>query len=491
MLKKIMNKLREVAYRMKLIKGLGSITSLSVAQEAYDRIETYKKLYAGFCKDIHQYNYLHLGTEKTRKLSSLKMPKVSAAKMATLVFNEKVEFNFSDDNLETYVMNVLKDNKFERNMRTQFEYMFALGGMAVEGFYDDGIKLNYIKADSFVPLAWNAAGDISEAAIVVSTSTKGTDRYTLVRFHTWDGPQYVITNKLFRSASTTDGELGVEVSLGILYPELEAEVRIDNLDRPLFEYAKPNTANNLDLDSPLGIPLYANAIDTIKALDTAFDSYYREFRLGKKKIIVPATVMKTNHNTETGVPIRYFDTNDEVYEAMNFGDSMEGMKPHEISMALRVKEHIDGINGLLSIFASQTGFSPNTFVFDGQGVKTATEVVSENSETFRTKQTHEQSIETLCRGVVEIILQLSSLYGEYQPPLEWSMSLQFDDSIAEDKATEITNQTLLLGSGLTSKRRAIMKTQGVTWEEAEEILKEILEESRSVTSGQVDMMGIE
>src|SRR5690606_39468519 len=52
-------------------------------------------------------------------------------------------------------------------------------------------------------------------------------------------------------------EIGVRAALGTLYPELEQEVRISNLSRPLFVYFKPNIANNFDTQSPLGISIYA------------------------------------------------------------------------------------------------------------------------------------------------------------------------------------------------------------------------------------------
>ncbi len=78
-----------------------------------------------------------------------------------------------------------------------------------------------------------------------------------------------------------------------------------------------------------------------------------------------------------------------------------------------------------------------------------------------------------------MILQLSTLYGEYSPPFEWSMSLQFDDSIAEDRATEITAQTMLLGAGMTYKHRAINENHGVTWQRQRKILKEIQSENPS------------
>ncbi|MFE4759045.1 hypothetical protein ACFRIB_54565, partial [Streptomyces mirabilis] len=102
-----------------------------------------------------------------------------------------------------------------------------------------------------------------------------------------------------------NSELGIEVALDTLYPDLAKEATIEGLSRPLFVYFKPNIANNIDLQSPLGVSLYANAIDTIKALDTAFDSYHREFRLGKKRIIVPHSAIRTVVNAETEEFHRY------------------------------------------------------------------------------------------------------------------------------------------------------------------------------------------
>lgn len=71
---------------------------------------------------------------------------------------------------------------------------------------------------------------------------------------------------------------------------------------------------------------------------------------------------------------------------MDIGD-MDNSKIADISVEIRVEEHVSAINALLNILAMQIGFSSGAFTFDGTGVKTATEVVSEQSETFRTKKT--------------------------------------------------------------------------------------------------------
>ena len=54
-------------------------------------------------------------------------------------------------------------------------------------------------------------------------------------------------------------------------------------DRRQFVIDRPNIANNFDYSIPLGISVYANAIDSMKGVDIAFDSYVNEFVLGKKR----------------------------------------------------------------------------------------------------------------------------------------------------------------------------------------------------------------
>src|SRR5690606_31265168 len=107
---------------------------------------------------------------------------------------------------------------------------------------------------------------------------------------------------------------------------------------------------------------------------------------------------------------RYFDANDEAYQAFNFMDS-DAQKIQDMSVEIRVDEHIKAIQALLDILAMQIGFSAGAFTFDGQGVKTATEVVSENSKTYRTKNSHEVVVEEALKELIACIVQAAELYG--------------------------------------------------------------------------------
>lgn len=240
------------------------------------------------------------------------------------------------------------------------------------------------------------------------------------------------------------------------------------------------------MDSKLGISLFADALDTLYSLDTAFDSFNREFRLGKKRITVPTSAIKTVTD-ENGVMHRYFDADDEVYEAFDFEGDKQEAKEHEVT--LRVEEHIDAINALLEILASQTGFSPGTFTFDSQGLKTATEVISENSKTYRSRAGHITLIEEGIKDLIQVIADVAELYELFSAPDEFEVKVNFDDSIAEDRETNAKYWISLVQGKVASKLMAIQKIHKVTEEDAEKILQQINSENTTITASQIDFFG--
>ena len=488
MFRRLIHKVRQVMAKLGLLKGIKKLAEhkeIQINEEMYQKIEQWKALYKGYYEPWHKVTYKTIDGQKTRRMDTLNMAKVSAAEMASLVFNEKCEISIDDEGLKEFIDDVFKQNKFNKKFQDYLEYQFAMGGMVIKPYVEDNeIKLSFVTADCFIPLAWSNE-NISEG-VFVNEFRKGDKKYTHLEWHVWEGEEYVIRNEVYESQNSED--LGIQVALETFFPGLEREVRIKGLKKPIFVYFKPNTANNIDTQSPLGISIYANALDTMRAIDTAFDSFHREFRLGKKRIIVPAHMVKTVIDPQSGQPKRYFDSSDEAYEALNT-DNIDDMKIHEVNVTLRVEEHIAAINALLNLFAMQTGFSSGTFTFDGESMKTATEVISEQSKTFKSKLSHEIIIEESLRELIDSIVAIAELYGLYTAPKEYEVSIAFDDSIAEDKGAEIDKQVKLVTNGLTSRKRAIIKVQGVTEEEAEEILAEIAEEERSLAPDYRELQG--
>jgi len=445
-----------------------------------------------------------------RELYRMNMGKAVCSEMAGLVWGEECSINVSmrnrktdtetEDPLNAVVQRVLKENAFHQKMQEHIEEGLALGGGALktwaeirrdmDGNQIDAAKLmiGYAMADQFVPLAWDNA-KVKEG-VFISRIAKDGWYYTRLEWHRWNGQTYVITNELYRS-EITKGEvnaesqdiLGVRYPLNEIYPELEPETVVP-VGESLFTYWRTPIANNLDDNSPLGMSMYGNALETLHALDICYDSFVREFRLGKKRIIVPASAVRVVVNPETGETLRYFDANDETYEALS-SDTPNDLKITDNSVTLRVEEHVSAINAFLSILCMQVGFSAGTFTFDQHtGLKTATEVVSENSKTYKTIKTIQNQLRPAIEHLVRNIIDVAILYKvENVASLAsggYDINITFDDGVTQDRQTNINEGVMLVGAGVLSKKTFLTDPKygiGMTTEDAEKELAQIRQES--------------
>lgn len=509
-----------IAREFKDVFSLSGVPAFS--QYYYFGIFIWKWIYKGFYKPWH---IIPCPTIKdptgSRELYRMNMAKAVCAEMASLVWGEECSINVSmngressDDNpdpLNKFIQRVLSGNALREKMQESIEQAMALGGAALKVWSDvrrdrEGnevpesrrIMIGYAMADQFIPIAWDNA-KITEG-VFISRQAKGGYYYTRLEWHRWNGTTYTITNELYRS-QVTKGEqgesqdiLGVRIPLTDFYPYLEDETVIP-VSESLFTYWRTPIANNLDDNSPLGMSVYGNALETLHALDICYDSFVREFRLGRKRIIVPARAVRSVVDPESGKLVRYFDATDETYEALA-SDTPDDLKIQDNSVELRVEEHVSAINAFLSILCLQTGFSAGTFTFDQHtGLKTATEVVSENSKTYKTIKTIQNQLAPALEHLVRSIVDVAILYemtdeGQSIESLArggYNVSITFDDGITQDRQTNINEGVMLVGAGLLSKYTFLTDRkygQGLTPEEAEAELERIREENRQSIGGE-------
>ena len=476
----------------------------------------WQAVYKGFYKAWHEVSMKTLNDPKGKKriLSTMNAGKMSCSQMARYVWNERCSITASmegredsqEDPLNDFLQHVLTENRFGTAFGDLLEKSFALGGGALrewveipkdENGNDAGegkIRLGYTMASQFVPTAWDNSR--IKSGIFISREAKDGYYYTIVEWHHWDGQTYRVTNDLYRmpikEAEEPQNILGWWYPLNEIYPLLSPDTTIYDAHTTFFQYIRPFGANYADDNSPLGMSIYAPAMNTLHGLDVMFDSLQREFVLGKKRIIAPARAMRMSASVNGGRPQRYFDADDEVWEALAT-DNPEDLKIYDNSVDLRVEPHITGINGDLSILCAQVGFDPGTLSFDAtRGLKTATEVISENSKTFGTVRAHENIVGDALKDMVRSIFELAVHYG-----LTWqgqtveslisggyNVSVKFDDSIIQDKDAEINQGTMLVGAGLLSKKKFMIDTLGYTPEEADTEIAQIKAEG---TGNSVDV----
>lgn len=474
MLQKLINSLRRMGYKMNLFQGKKDIwdgRQLPDYSDFYSKMETWKKIYQ--CDPPWNKVGCKLGK---REISRLNAANNLCKELAALTFSEQVTITLSDDLYHSFVHNTLQQNNFWASFPNWLELAYAIGGGALSAYLSDGkIIIDYVDGDRFAPAGWDNQRIFN--GIFTSESYMNGFYYTLLRRETIDQKKKCIhiTHELFQSK--TKDELGVEYPIEKIYPFLSPDSTIENCETPLFCYFKPACANFIDTDSPLGISVYANALDTLKSLDIAFDSFSREFILGRKRIIIPTSAMRSVINPETGKMERYFDANDEAYEAFNLADA-ENLKITDNTVELRIDEHVSAINALLNILCFQTGLSAGSLSFDATsgGVKTATEVISQNSKTYRSKKAHQNLLAEVLEQLIDAIIALG-ISLKAIPLREYKVSIGFDDSIIVDTNTKIDNHIKLVGANLESKLRAIQDIFNCSEDDAKKELAQISQEN--------------
>lgn len=387
----------------------------------YGCIDLWLKWYKGFVYNFHSYRQYNGKKKLTRTRKSMRMAKTISEDWANLALNEKVQITIDDAEINKKVQTVLDDNDFRVRGNRLVELTFALGtGAFVEYLdQDENVIVDYIRAGMIYPLSWDN-GRIIECAFA-SEKVSGKEKHIYLNIHKKnDSGNYVIENKMFRRNGNNLTPLQ--------FPDDIAEEVETGTDIPMFQIITPNVVNNVDLDCPMGISVYANAVDQLEGTDLVYDSYCNEFRLGKKRVMVP-TSMAQMLMEEDGSATPVFDDNDTEFYAVNLGKDSE-QKLQEINMQIRADEHDKGINKALSLLSYKCGMGTNRYSFENGNIKTATEVISEDSDLFRSLKKHELVLESALFDMSKAIAYLLGYKKQFE------VTVNFDDSIIEDTGAE-------------------------------------------------------
>ncbi|NTL89498.1 phage portal protein [Enterococcus faecium] len=461
-----------------MVETLNSITDhpkIAMSDSELSRIRNNKEIYRNVYGDIEYIN--SDGYRQTRPFHSLNVSKVVSRKLSKLVFNDGCNISLDDEKADEFLQLVFADNKFRKNFGEELEAGYAIGGLALRPYVDTNsgkIKISFCRADTFFPLQSNT-NDISEAAIATVTQQaegQKTIYYTLLEFHEWVDGKYRIRNELYRSEEQK--QVGVRIPLNSLekYKNLQEETILDGFSRPLFVYIKLAGKNNINLDSPLSLGVIDNAKRQLADINEKYDEFMWEIEESRRKILASDHFFRVKYDSN-GKPVKRFDSKTSVFQRLKSDE----LFIDEFAPSLRSTEFIASINFILRIIELQTGFSSGTFSFDGQSVKTATEIISENSETFSTRSDNVLIVEEALKELITTIFELAAAYKLFNPVKELGINIDFDDGVFQSQDAKADYYSKLVTAGLTSKLNAIQKLTGATEKEAKRIVYEIRTEN--------------
>lgn len=435
-----------------VILKLNELGYSTIPEAFYSKVDEWKSWYQGNVKGFHNYRVRNGERMVNCKRYSLGMGKKLCEDWANLLMNEKVQITLEGQKEQEFVDRVLTENNFTVKSNEMQEMKSALGTVAYiprvigQEINEGGeivpgnassIALDYVTIENIYPLAWQN-GFISECAFSSVVTRDGHDYLYLQIHHKDEAGDYVIDNCIYRY----DNEMLADEQLANVkgFERIPPVVHTGS-DKRQFAIDRLNIANNYNYLLPVGIAVYANAIDVLQGVDIAYDSYVNEFRLGKKRIMVKPSAA----NYLDGEPV--FDPADVAFYVLP-EDVSDGAVITPIDMSLRTAEHNTGIQDQLNILSSKCGFGETYYRFNGDSVATATQVISENSTMFRTIKKHEIILEDALVELCRILLRLGNAAMGAGLNEDVEISIDFDDSIIEDKQTDFSRDMQLLQAGI-------------------------------------------
>lgn len=427
-------------------------------EQFYDSISVWGDWYKGKVKSFHRYSQYNGKKLISRERASLSMAKRICEDWANLLLNEKFSVNVSDKKADKFLKKVFDDNNFNASANRLAELTFALGtGAFVEYLSGGKVKIDFIRADMIYPLSWDN-GRILECAFASEKIVDGR-LCVYLNMHVIKNGKYVILNKLFLK----NGARLKEIDL----PDGVEDVVFCGFNKPFFQIITPNIVNNTDLDNPMGISVFANSIDILKGIDLIYDSYQNEFRLGKKRIIVPLGIAQMM-NTQSGV-MPVFDDNDTEFYAIKESDAITDIR--EINMDIRAAEHEAALKRNINLLTANCGLGPDRYEQTRYGIKTATEVISEKSVLYQNVKKNELVMERAVSDLAEVVLYL----GGFK---DFDVSVCFGDGIIEDTQSVFNRALEEYKNGIIDKCEYFKKvynlSDGAAKKMADEIEKRVL-----------------
>lgn len=393
------------------------------------------------------------------KMFSLNLPSAIASEFARLTTLEmKTEITGSPR--ADYLNDSYK--KFIKNIRNDVEFACAKGAVVFKPYLSgDRLAIDTFQADAIYPIEFDSSGDLV-ACIFIETQSIGKKIYTKLEYHRFKGNQYIIKNKLYEKDLQSQS-LGKEVSLRAVsrYEDIEPEVIIENLDRPLFSYFKIPLANNID-GSDVGVCVFSKAENLIKKTDEQYSRILWEFEGSELAIDADITTIKDGE-----LPAN----KERLFRRLDI-QKKDGDLYSVFSPQIRDSSLFNGLNKLLQRIEFNCGLAYGTLSDAQETAKTATEILSSKQRSYATVSDIQKALEDALIGLVESMDALVSLYdlapvGEIETKFEW------DDSLIVDSGTDQAIMMQEVAAGLIKPEIYLMRRYGVTEEQAKDMLPSV------------------
>ncbi len=373
------------------------------------------------------------------------------------------------------------------NLRHWVEYGYACGTVVLK---PNGQTIDLYTPDCFI-VTEQRNGDITGIVFInKEKDSSGKKYYTRLEYHRFLKSKittnifgkstvfgkyaiYAISNKCYIGSSENDLGKSIEIEK-TPWAGLAEEVAIANVNKPLFGVLRTPHANNIDINSPLSLPIFSDAIEEFKDLDIAYSRNAKEIFDSKRMVLldsdrlIPTGGQVQNSALAFEASRKNFGLPDYVKNV--FGDGQQTFY-EEVNPSLNTDIRLVGINTLLSQIGYKCGFSNGYFVFNEKsGNVTATQIEADQQRTIQFIKDCRDKLESCLDGTIYALNIFADLYG-YAPVGDYEVTYDFGD-ITYNREEDRARWYGYAVSGKVPFWYFLQKFEGLTEEEAKALEKE-------------------
>jgi len=294
-------------------------------------------------------------------------------------------------------------------LRDWIEYGCAYGTVILK---PNGKGVDLVTPENFMITDYEN-GEIS-GVVFVNREVVGKKYYTRLEYHRFINDVYAITNRCYVGDTENDTSKSIDIAK-TPWSELLEESFIQNVDSPLYGVLKMPHANNVDVDSPMGLPIFSDAIEELKDLDIAYSRNSKEILDSKRTVLLDSDRLLPSGGKVAHTGAYFNKTREQMglpdYVKNVYGNGQEDFY-REINPTLNTDTRLSGLNALLSQIGYKIGYSNGYFVFnESTGIQTATGVEAEQQRTIQFIKDVRDKVEGCLDRVIYALSVFADLYN--------------------------------------------------------------------------------
>ena len=444
----VIDALLRLAGMNKTFKDTLDLDSALVGNEMQDHIDLCRQIYKENAPWLYTGLY-SLGLAKTI-CSTLSTTMLTELKTDIVVPGEapKSKTDNTPPNTRAEFLDEAYKNKLVKKLPRVVEKSLATGGVVIKPYIsNDKVYFDFTLQGEFIPIAFDDDGTMTDVAFV-DQFVNGSVRYTKIERQVFKDDTVTIYNHAYMTKIKDDGDednfqtLGMEIPLSKVdrWATLEAETTITGVKKPLYGYFRTPIANNVDMNSPLGLPIFSPAIGMIERADTQFSRLDWEYEGGQIAIDVDASAVNPKNNIYGGTFVNLDETRQRLYRKLDLGaeDTYKAFAPQ-----LRDASFKAGLNSILYRIEDICGLARGTLADQTAEARTATELIIVKQRSQVTISSNQDAFETAIRDAIDALNVYVDLY-KLAPDGEWALNIEWKDNILTDTSTELEEKLRLV-----------------------------------------------